>query len=201
MSLNYLTRKLPAAEKTDQHVAMIREEITRIDKLIDDLLGFARPTEPRLRRTDLGSLFEHALSLAEGELSTRSIRTVMSVSPSFPELMVDPDQMCQVLLNLILNACQAMPNGGEITLSAVAVTAAPGRDEEVRIEVADTGPGIQPEDLEHVFSPFFTTKSSGTGLGLSISQRIVRSHGGEITVVSHARKGATFVVTLPLTRR
>jgi signal transduction histidine kinase len=200
MSLNYLTRKLPATEKTDQHVGMIREEIARVDKLIDNLLGFARPAEPRFRPTELGPLFEHALSLAEGDLSARSVRTVMLVSPSLPRIMVDPDQICQVLLNLILNACQAMPNGGELTLSAATVTAEQGGDEEMRIEVADTGPGIQPETLEHVFTPFFTTKSSGTGLGLSISQRIVRSHGGEMAVVSHAGKGATFVVTLPLTR-
>lgn len=198
MSAQYLMKKITAGEKTERHLEMIHEEINRIDRLIADLLGFARPTDPVLRSTELGRLLEDALAFAAPEISTRGIRTTVSVAPALPPILADPDQIRQVLLNLILNACQAMPDGGDLVVSATAVNNGRTQGAQVRIEIADTGPGIAPGDLERIFTPFFTTKASGTGLGLSISQRIVRSHGGNIAAGNLPGQGAAFVITLPL---
>lgn len=198
MSARYLMKRTKGEEKTEQHLGMIHEEIDRLDKLITDLLGFARPATPVLRSTDVGRLFRRSLALADGEITARSIKTTVSVAPAVPPVMMDPDQMRQVLLNLILNACHAMPDGGDLVLSAALVSPGEKGTTHIRIEVTDTGAGIRSGDIEAVFTPFFTTKASGTGLGLAISQRIIRSHGGEIVARSRPGEGAAFIITLPV---
>ena len=113
----------------------------------------------------------------------------MSLDSSTPEVTLDTNQMSQVLINLIINACQAMPTGGKLKVRTTALVNGQEEPEKVRIEVTDTGEGIPPDNLESVFTPFFTTKHSGTGLGLSVSQRIVRSHQGEIRGCEPAGRG------------
>jgi signal transduction histidine kinase len=121
------------------------------------------------------------------------VEIVVEAAAALPSISVDPEQIRQVLLNLTINATQAMPKGGQIKLRAVQY------GESVRIEVEDEGVGIPTEDVERVFDPFFTTRSDGTGLGLPIAYQIVSQHGGHITARNNPERGMTFVVTLPVT--
>jgi two-component system sensor histidine kinase HydH len=173
----------------------IREEIDRLNNLITSLLGFARPTRPRLEPVTLGAVAERALRLASDELRRRGIRLDREGDEP-PEVLADPDLLAQVLLNLVLNAAEALGQGGRILLR---------RGEEggrVFLEVADTGQGIAELEAERVFEPFFTTKPNGTGLGLSMAARIVQCHGGTIELVpgrgaGAGGSGACFRIELP----
>jgi len=174
----------------------ICEEIDRLNGIITALLGFARPTQPRLEPVHPEKLIDRALGVSAGELERRSIEVLRRAEPAVPELIADPDLLVQLLLDLVTNAAEAMGEGGRLELRLEA-------DEElVRIEVADSGPGVPPEAAETVFEPFYTTKAAGTGLGLAMTARIAQSHGGRIHVVEHAGagpggSGACFRVDLP----
>jgi signal transduction histidine kinase len=128
----------------------------------------------------------------------RGIQVVTELSPELPEVFADGNQLRQVLLNLVSNALDAMPEGGQVSLRTRPVIAAQGTVS-VQVQIADTGLGISPEDLRRIFDPFFTTKGpgQGTGLGLVICQRIVKAHKGSIEVRSEKGQGTTFLVTLP----
>jgi signal transduction histidine kinase len=142
---------------------------------------------------DLRHLLEGTCELLKGELAKQQISVVPSFAPDVPQVMADPEQLQQVFLNLLLNAIQAMPQGGSIILT----TSVGAEGEEVQITVADTGRGIPPEHLSRIFDPFFTTKEAGTGLGLAVSDRLVRAQGGRIAVRSEPGKGSVFTVVLP----
>jgi two-component system NtrC family sensor kinase len=118
----------------------------------------------------------------------------MALDPKLPQVQLDPDQIRQVLLNIVLNGIQAMPMGGRLEI----MTTMSKNDDHVVIEVADAGPGMNEDELDYIFDPFFTTKTQGTGLGLSISYQLVKNHGGTITARKNFKKGLTFRVELPL---
>lgn len=164
----------------------------RIATIVQGLLGFAQPRAPERGKTGVEDLITETLELHRYELASSHIAVEVEVAANLPSVWVDRKQIQQVLVNLITNAQQAMaPQGGRLSIAAVRT----GSD--ISITVADTGPGIPPEQLRQVFDPFFTTKSEGTGLGLSVSYQIVRAHEGDLLVESHAGCGATFVVRLP----
>lgn len=182
------------AEKTDgDYFQIILSEIDRIDQIIRDLLLLARPSDLQRVASQLPDLLKEVLVLQRTHLEHQGVSVVTEYDPTVPQVPVDPKMFKQLLLNLVLNAVQAMPFGGRITL--VLRWAGP---DQVALDVCDTGVGIPPEDLKRLFVPFFTTKEEGTGLGLALCYSIVQAHGGRIDVESRVGQGTTFTITLPL---
>ncbi len=169
----------------------IAAEVQRIDRTVRDLLDFARPRGPDLAAIDLGAAVEASLALARVQARFRDVRVTLDLPPGLPRVLADEHGLAQVLLNLLLNAGDAMGGQGALRISARAVDGA-----RVLLDVSDGGPGISPEDLPRIFDPFFTTKEpgKGTGLGLAISHRIVESFGGEIAAANGPAGGAVFTV-------
>jgi len=170
----------------------IMEETERINSMISNFLHFARPKEPELQRCNLVDLLSSMLQLITPEARSRNVEIVKKIPHEPLVARIDREQIRQALMNIILNALEAMPQGG---VCRVALTKN-GRDR-VMIRLSDTGPGISKEVVSRVFDPFFTTKDRGTGLGLSIAHTIVEKHGGTISVRTRAGKGTTFSVNLP----
>ena len=185
-----------------QHLSIINEEIDRIARIVRQLLDLHRPPEQTTDETDIGALLSDIVALMEDDLARDGIRVHCEFQPDLPRLVVAPDLIRQVFINLIRNAQDAMPGGGEMTLRArLRDQFEAGRYRRViAVSVADTGHGIPPEHLSHIFDPFFTTKppEQGTGLGLSVSFGIVRMYQGSIDVQSEPGRGTTMTVTLPL---
>ncbi|MBU1965839.1 MAG: PAS domain-containing protein, partial [Proteobacteria bacterium] len=178
-------------EERETADVMIRE-VDRLNRVITQLLEFARPLTMHRVPTPLHALIRHALKMVEGEAQAKRITVETDISPEVNEIPLDADRMTQVLLNLFQNAITAMEAGGVLRISL------DRRDEKgVRITVADTGIGIPKEDLLRVFDPYFTTRPSGTGLGLAIVHKIVEAHGGEIRLESEPGRGTTATILLP----
>ncbi|MCK4341367.1 MAG: hypothetical protein KAY37_06560 [Phycisphaerae bacterium] len=163
-------------------------------EVIKKLMVFARQMPPRSTRVDLIQVVEDALYFLEAQCAKKDIEVVRELAPGMPEITADPAQLKQVLVNLVVNATQAMPHGGTLTVS----TRSSGSS--VFLDVKDTGIGMSKETLEKVFLPFFTTKdvNEGTGLGLAVVHGIVTSHGGSIDVESQVGQGTRFEIRLPL---
>jgi signal transduction histidine kinase len=192
--IEIVSRDLPATSPARLVVKDVRQEIGRINQIVTDLLQTARPHPPKVRKSDLNTTVEHAVMLGRQQALTKSTDITLQKDPSLPEIEHDSDQIHQVLLNLLINALQAVDHDGKILVSVKA------HGNAAIVEVTDNGRGIPPEQLPHIFRPFFTTKGDGTGLGLSLARRIVEDHQGRIDVVSSVGKGTTFTVVLPLRR-
>ncbi len=172
----------------------IQEQIGRISKIIQTLLGMARPGKTRRLPTALAPLIETSLSFLQEKLARRNIDVAKTFAP-VPSIVGDSERLQQLFLNLFLNAADAMPNGGELRVSL-----APQGERHVEVRVADSGVGIPADALERVFEPFFTTKtaSEGSGLGLMVARGIVGDHGGSIQVTSREGEGTEFVIRFPV---
>jgi signal transduction histidine kinase len=190
--IEIIGRDLPASSPARAVVKDVRQEIARINHIVTDLLQTARPHPPRVRKSDLNTTVEHAVMLGRQQALAKSVKIVLQKDPTLPEVEHDSDQIHQILLNLMLNALQAIDANGKVT-----VTVKPQGTNAV-VEVTDNGRGIAPEQLPNIFRPFYTTKGDGTGLGLSLARRIVEDHHGRIDVSSALGKGTTFSVVLPL---
>jgi signal transduction histidine kinase len=142
--------------------------------------------------TDPSELVQEALRLCSDQAKRQSVEVVVEPSVGNNRILVDPEQVKQVLLNILINALQAQPKGGRVAMRIQAA------GQETVISIQDAGPGIRPEDLERIFDPFFTTRGDGTGLGLSISYQLVRNNGGRIRAVSPQGEGARFEIAFPL---
>ncbi len=193
--LEIVGRDLPENSAARSVMADAKQEAVQINRILTDLLETARPRPPQFRPADLISTAEHAVGFARQQAITKRITIKLEAKH---ELTVehDPNQINQVLLNLLLNAVQSMDKPGTIHVSLDA-------DEENElavVSVTDEGRGIAPEHIASIFRPFFTTKGHGTGLGLSLARRTVEAHGGKIEVTSEVGKGTRFVVLLPLKR-
>jgi signal transduction histidine kinase len=185
---------LPASKPVDltKHVNVIADEIKRLDQVVVGFLKFARPDELKLQPVHIASLVSEVVSMTAPDAERRNI-TIRTECPStLPEINADPGMLQQALLNLAINACQAMPEGG--TLRIACRTAARRR---VELDIEDTGVGIPPENLGRIFDLYFTTKEKGSGIGLSMVFRIVQLHDGEIEVQSIPGRGTTFKLTFP----
>jgi two-component system sensor histidine kinase HydH len=184
----------------DQKTAEIMiQEVDRLNRVITQLLEFARPLAVQKKRTSLQNLISQSLKMIENQAQGKNIK-IEKTFPSDPvEAVVDPDRMSQVLLNLYLNAMQAMEGKGG--LLTIALSRGKGPRPWLKISVKDTGTGITKDDLDHVFDPYFTTKQSGTGLGLAIVHKIIESHQGEIRVESEPGRGTTVSFYLPPSER
>lgn len=176
---------------------VIVTEANRLDKVVRQFLDYARPFELDLRPEHINAVVTHVLTLHRASGIPDNIELVEELSGDLPASHLDSMRLAQVLLNLLQNAGQAMPEGGRISVETRRHTAR-HRHNSIEVVVRDTGPGISEDALPNLFIPFFTTKKSGTGLGLPICQRIVEAHGGELEVQSVEGLGATFIVRLPL---
>ena len=184
-------RDIPEDQKTAD---IMIQEVDRLNRVISQLLEFARPMAIQKKHTSIQTVIQHSLKMIAGQAHGKSIRINTSLSPEIKDVPIDPDRINQILLNLYLNSIEAMEDGG--TLS---VNLSPDADRQgVKIAVSDTGVGISKKDLVHVFDPYFTTKQSGTGLGLAIVHKIMESHNGEVKVESDPGKGTTVTISLPV---
>jgi two-component system NtrC family sensor kinase len=192
-----LLKDVPANSQQHQDVQAIIEATTRCRDIIRGLLNFSRQNEPHKRPCDLNAVLKDALALTRNQAHLDRVAIVEELDGRLPQVVIDPYQVQEVAVNVILNAIDAMGEGGTLTVRTR------GAQEDgapwVEFEIADTGCGIPPENLERIFDPFFTTKppGKGTGLGLAISYGIVAEHGGEIRVASQAGNGTTVTVRLP----
>jgi signal transduction histidine kinase len=192
--IEIVSRDLPPNSAARSVIKDAKEEALQINRILTELLETARPKPPQFQIRDIASTAEHAVMFARQQAITKRIRIELNLTDDIPPVDHDPNQINQVLLNLLLNAIQAMEKPGTIHVSL-------RRDhEDALITVADEGKGILPEDLANIFRPFFTTKGHGTGLGLSLARRIVETHGGTIRVRSEVGKGTQFEVRLPIVR-
>ncbi|MCL6634408.1 MAG: two-component sensor histidine kinase [Peptococcaceae bacterium] len=171
---------------------VIKEQVDRQNRVIQELLDFGRPSTPVIQEVSVNNLIQGVLTFIEPMLRQHKIKLVRELGENLPRVRVDAERIKQVFVNLILNAVQAMPGGGTLTLAS----ATDGRH--VMIRFTDTGEGIAGEELPNIFDPFYTTKDGGTGLGLSISHQIIKVHGGSIDVSSVKSQGTTFTVNLPV---
>jgi PAS domain S-box-containing protein len=191
-----LRRRVEPDRNLVRFTDVILEETARLDRIVESLLQFAKPPEPRCVPVRVADLLERARELAIGRASERGITIRVTADGALPEPLADRDQILQVLLNLLLNAIEASADGAEIGVTAgVEPTESPAL---LRLVVRDAGPGVPSSIRERIFDPFFTTKPGGTGLGLSISRNILHRHGGSLRVESEAGQGARAILTLPL---
>jgi signal transduction histidine kinase len=193
-AMRVLSSELPP----DDERAIIFDEIIRqthrVNRAVNDLLSYARPSTPQLDVGSLNDPIRRSLTLMDAQINSAQVELVLNLEPNLPPVQLDVEQMQQVFVNLIMNAVQAMPSGGNLNIRTVAT------DSEVIVEVQDTGPGIPKEVLQEIFKPFYTTKHQGTGLGLSICRSIVESHCGRMEARSVLGAGATFSIRLPVHR-
>jgi two-component system, NtrC family, sensor histidine kinase HydH len=189
-----IKKNLSETDPNQKKLDTIVKEVERLDNLTRDILFYARPVPEKPPPRDLNELVRGCCPLAKEAARKRNIRMEISLSPSLPSVSVDKPALERTLLNLLLNAIEASPDGGLVTVK----TEMKGR--EAVISIGDEGPGIPVELRKQIFFPFFTTKKEGTGLGLSIAFKIVKTHGGHITVRDNGRTGTIFEIHLPLKR-
>jgi len=184
----------PPADLTGalRHAGVIGDEIKRLDQVLQGFLKFTRPEEIKLQPVDGRALIGEVSELVEAEARKTGVRVVVDGAHDVPSINADSAMMRQALLNLAINACQAMPDGGTLRMGCTRA-----RGERVQINVIDTGLGIKPENLNRIFDLYFTTKEHGSGIGLSLVYRIVQMHDGEVEVESAPGRGTTFKLLLP----
>lgn len=182
---------------------VVLDDVHRIERLIQEILDYARYMEPKLTDEDLNDIVSSCLYFIEVKADTRGIKIEKQLASGLPRVMLDRQQIKQVLLNVLLNAMDAMGDrgGGSLRVRTAALSK-PDTTTRVQIEIEDTGPGISAANLEHIFDPFFTTKhnsgeNEGTGLGLTIAHQIIQEHQGDIQVQSIEGTGTTFRIHLP----
>lgn len=189
-AIQVLGDTLPRDDELRPVVEKVLEQVRRIDGTVRDLLAYARPKAARLAPTDLHEVIDNALGVVVLFPQTR-INVVRHFQTGLPKAMIDEQQFGQVLSNLFINAIQAMPDGGSLTVSTSS------DPQGIQVSVRDSGKGIARSKLGRVFDPFYTTKTRGTGLGLPICRRVVEAHHGKITVSSRSGQGAEFIIQLP----
>lgn len=203
VAIRTFTQLLPEryndAEFREGFQGLALKEVDRICGLITDLLSFARPSKPNVAPEDMSDVVEGIVRILETQAKEKGVEIVRDFEANLPKVWIDREQMKQVFMNLILNAIQAMKDGGSIVVSTRVYSRnrAGETGQFIQVEIRDSGIGIPEENLEHIFDPFFTNKDEGSGLGLSISHQIVQEHGGYITVESKLGEGTAFFINLP----
>jgi signal transduction histidine kinase len=181
-------------EKLEQYAKFIEQEAERLSQVLAKLLGFSRMDEPKKDTVNLNDIVDDTVLFMEHHLTRfKNVEIVLEKEPDLPLVLVDRIHVQQTMVNILMNAAQAMPDGGKILIKT-------GRgDQYVFISITDSGVGIKEEDLQKIFEPFFTTKEKeqGTGLGLSLCKRLIEANAGKIEVVSALGKGTTFTIMIP----
>ncbi len=189
-----LLREPPPEDRRIEFLQIIQKECRRLNRLLTNFLSFAKPREPEFATVQLEQVFDSVIALAKHAIRRNEIVFRKEIDEAVAELECDSEQLTQILLNLTINAIQAMPEGGEIRL------AAHRQGGHAVIEVRDQGMGISEENLEKIFDPFFTTKESGTGLGLPVAHQIAARQGGVLSAAKNPDQGMTFSLEIPLSR-
>lgn len=189
-----------AGHPKGEFYAILLKEVERLNDVLTNFLSFARPVTPHLAPLDVRTILTALEGLISGQARAHRVQIFTTFHAGPSRVMADETLLKQAFLNIMLNAVEAMPEGGDLAISTRLSPggAAGSRPESVEVVFDDTGPGIREEDLGRIFDPFFTTKKDGTGLGLAITHRIIENHHGTIRVMSQRGQGTTFVVTLPL---
>ena len=198
VAIEVLSDELILSKENQDTLQKVVAEIRRLESLMKNFLDFARPPRPRFIRTDINSILETTIAFLIKQPSFSPSRTnateiVADLDGHLPQITADPQQLRQVFINLLLNAKEAMPNGG-----TVRVKTSQDHGHSIQIDITDTGQGIPPDTRDKVFHPFFTTKPKGTGLGLAISKQLVEQHNGRISVENGQRGGATIRIQIPM---
>jgi len=196
MGVQYLATRLPAEEALQSALNKIQAECQRLSALMNDMLAWAKPVDPKLEPIDLAHLLQRLLNRWSAKIAQRNVRLNFTAAEGCPPVLADPRLIEQVFVNLIDNALQAMPTGGHLSLSLRPVSRG-AQGDFVEARVVDSGPGIPEEIRRRIFDPYFTTKPDGTGLGLAICKRLVTIHHGVIGIESFPGTGTIFTVTLP----
>jgi len=196
MRLFSLGRTLDLSNSQKEDFDVIAEEIRHLDIIVQNFLEFSRPPKLAMQLISPSAVVEQSLQLLEHRLKSYNVTVTISRKQEITAILCDPEQLKEVFVNLIVNACEAMKTGGEITISESEVTDSKSRY--ASIEIADNGPGIPDSIIESIFQPFVSTKDEGTGLGLSIAARILAEHNGQLGVSSQNGQGSTFTLTLPI---
>jgi two-component system, NtrC family, sensor kinase len=183
---------LPPGDPRREDLQAIVDETLRCRKIVKGLLDFARQTKPQKQKLDLNKVAEDVITLVRNQASFQNIKIQTELNPGIPSVLADADQMRQVILNIVLNAADAMPQGGEIRVRSHFES----QWNQVVLRISDTGPGIPPEIQDKLFEPFFTTKKTGTGLGLAIAYGIMERHKGALKIESTLGHGTTIIVIL-----
>lgn len=189
---SYYKSKFEDGSEDKEMAGVMIEEVDRLSRAVSELLELARPAKLNIKSSNVNNLLEHSVRLIQREATAKNVHIQLNITADSLLVDIDPDRLSQSLLNLYLNALQAMPNGGQLTIDSSAVGGA------VRVDIRDSGAGICPEDLSKIFDPYFTTKSKGTGLGLAIVQKIIEAHHGIVKVRSSIGQGSVFSIILPL---
>lgn len=190
-----LYRTIPDEAPEKRYTQTIMIEVSRIEEILNNLLNYTREESPLLKELDLQDILEESRSMVSEQFDEREIEHVKEYAEELPKVIGDYQQLKQVFFNLFLNAYQAMNGKGTLSLRAHPVSKNGGSF--IRVEVEDTGSGIDPENLHNIFNPFYSTKESGLGLGLPLIYKIITSHGGQIEVDNHPGEGVMFIITLP----
>jgi signal transduction histidine kinase len=193
-SLIQMMRSENGAADTTEKLDLIQKQIQRITNVTKNLTDFARARPAAKSEVEISEVIESALRLAKFDSTFQKLKVTTEIEEDLPRIFADADQLQQVFLNILVNARDAMPDGGRLNVSTRQ------GDREISIEISDTGTGIDDETAKQVFDPFFTTKPAGkgTGLGLAVCYGIVTAHGGRLEVSQNSKNGAAFVVTLPV---
>ena len=197
MRLFSLSRSLELSPYQKEDFDVISEEIRHIDTIVQNFLEFSRRPKLKMQTISPSTVVDLAIQLLEHRLKSYDVKVKVMRDKLLPEIQVDPEQLKEVIVNLIVNACEAMEKGGLIVINEETIKNEKGEFFAI-IRVKDNGPGIPEEIIEKILQPFFTTKEEGTGLGLSIATKIVEEHDGKLEVNSREGEGATFIITLPL---
>jgi len=199
MLYHSLDLKFPASDPRSKDARIIGEKIEHLNKIVEQILAFARTTEPDFQKTSLNEVIEELGLLVRHKLRNQGISFVPKLDPALPDILADAPQLEQAFLNLILNAVEAMPKGGKLTVSSRVETGADGETDRVIVEFKDTGAGMTEEQRRRAFTTVLaTTKAKGTGLGLAIVARVIETHRGDIKIKSRLGHGTTFSVSLPV---
>ncbi len=197
MRMFSLRRTLKLTETQKEDLDVISQEIRHIDTIIQNFLEFSRPPKLKMQQVSPSAIVDLVIQLLEHRLISYDVRIEVIRKNPLPPIPADPEQLKEVLVNLVVNACEAMKKGGQIIISEEETIERPA-GKMVEIRVSDNGPGIPGHLTGKVLQPFFTTKEEGTGLGLSIASRIIAEHGGRLNLTSAEGTGATFTITLPV---
>jgi signal transduction histidine kinase len=197
MRLFSMERTLELTPTQKEDIEVISDEIRHLDNIVRNFLEFSRPPKLKMQEVSPSDVVDMALQLLQHRLESYEVNVTLQRGERLPSVWGDPEQLKEVMVNLLVNACEAMPEGGDIVIRETAGPT-PAGDGWVSIRVTDEGPGVPRSIQDMVFQPFFTTKEEGTGLGLSIAARIVEEHEGQLTLESDRGKGACFIVSLPV---
>ncbi|WP_027178437.1 ATP-binding protein [Maridesulfovibrio bastinii] len=189
----YFGSLFPEGSENRKASEVMTSEVDRLNRVISELLEMARPADLKIKETEVAALIESSLRLVRQEAQSASVKIETHQDGNVSKVKVDPDRLAQTLINLYVNAIQAMPDGGTLSVSTEQ------KDDQLFIAVSDTGQGLPEGDLGRIFNPYYTTKPSGTGLGLAIVQKIVEAHDGRIEIEKTGPEGTTFKITIPLT--